>query len=46
LVLAADRVIADERGRVVGLLRIVANPNPTRVRFAEEAMTLMSASRP
>ncbi|MEV4078933.1 GntR family transcriptional regulator [Nonomuraea fuscirosea] len=37
-VLAADQLIADERGRVVELLRIVANP--TRVRFVEENMSL------
>ncbi|MEV0614790.1 GntR family transcriptional regulator [Nonomuraea sp. NPDC050404] len=37
-VLAADQVIADERGLAVELLRVVANP--ARVRFVEEMMTL------
>jgi GntR family transcriptional regulator len=37
-VLTADQVIADERGRVVEVLRIVANPN--RVRFTDEQMPL------
>ncbi|MEV0236853.1 GntR family transcriptional regulator [Nonomuraea sp. NPDC050786] len=37
-VLAADQIIADERGRALELLRIVANP--VRVRFTEENMSL------
>ncbi|TMR90611.1 GntR family transcriptional regulator [Nonomuraea basaltis] len=37
-VLTADQVIADERGRAVELLRIVANPN--RVRFVEQELAL------
>lgn len=37
-VLVADQVIADERGRAIEMLRIIANPN--RVRFAEEQSPL------
>jgi GntR family transcriptional regulator len=37
-VLAADEVIADERGRAIELLRIVANP--ARVQFVDQALSL------
>lgn len=37
-VLAADQVIADERGRAVELLRIIANP--ARVHFVDQQMPL------